>query len=102
MTTLSTIFPKEERCDDDIDWTTPFNGGCYDKVFSAHTAIVTLFTLIFWRENLLSTEAFWGLNIAQMAIIVFTRAHYTVDVILGFLITYLVYDGKYSIPGLKL
>jgi hypothetical protein len=100
ITTVSTIFPKEGRCDDEITWATPFNGGCYDKVFSAHTAIVTLFTLIFWREKVISTETFWGLNIAQMGLIVLTRAHYTVDVILGFIITYLVYDGKYSVPGL--
>jgi hypothetical protein len=101
ITTISTILPKEERCNDEITWHTPLNGGCYDKVFSAHTAIVTLFTLIFLRENLISSASFWILNFAQMALIVLTRAHYTVDVVLGFLITYLVYDGKYCLFGKK-
>lgn len=101
ITTISTIFPKEERCDDTITWYTPLNGGCYDKVFSGHTAIVTLITLIFWREQLINSGIFWILNITQMTTIVLTHSHFTVDVILGFIITYLVYDGKYSIPGLK-
>lgn len=101
ITTISTIFPKEERCDDTITWYTPLNGGCYDKVFSGHTAIVTLITLIFWREKLINSGVFWILNITQMTTIVLTHSHFTVDVILGFIITYLVYDGKYSIPGLK-
>lgn len=102
MTTVSTIFPKTEQCNDDIGWTTPFNGGCYDKVFSGHTAIVTLFSLIFWREKIIDTSTFWLLNIAQMVTIVATRAHFTVDVVLGFVITYLVYDGNYSILGKKI
>jgi hypothetical protein len=101
FTTVSTIFPKEERCDDAITWYTPFIGGCYDKVFSAHTSIVTLITLIFWREKLIDSTAFWALNLAQMSAIVITHSHFTVDVILGFVITYLVYDGNYSILGRK-
>lgn len=102
ITTISTIFPKEERCDDEITWFTPINGGCYDKVFSGHTAIVTLITLIFWREKLIDFSTFWVLNLTQMSTIVLTHSHFTVDVVLGFVITYLVYDGNYSILGKKI
>lgn len=100
LTTVSTIFPKHDMCDSSsLTWWNVL-GGCYDKVFSGHTAFVTLFTLIFLREKILDTASFWFINITQMAIIVLTRAHFTVDVILGFVITYLVYDGKYKLPGL--
>lgn len=100
LTTLSTIFPKDERCDDEIYWLTPLNG-CYDKVFSGHTAFVALFTLIFWREKIIDSSTFWLLNLVQMVTILLTRAHFTVDVVLGFVITYLVYDGNYNILGKK-
>ena len=101
LTTVSTIFPKHEHCDSSsLTWWNVL-GGCYDKVFSGHTAFVTLFTLIFLREGILNGWQFWLVNLAQMATIVLTRAHFTVDVILGFVITYLVYDGNYNILGKK-
>jgi hypothetical protein len=102
LTTVSTIFPKHENCDSsNLTWWNVL-GGCYDKVFSGHTAFVVLFTLIFLREGLLNSATFWGINLLQMATIVLTRSHFTVDVILGFVITYLVYDGNYSILGKKI
>lgn len=101
LTTVSTIFPKHENCDSsNLTWWNVLSG-CYDKVFSGHTAFVVLFTLIFLREGLLNSATFWVINLLQMATIVLTRAHFTVDVILGFVVTYLVYDGNYSILGKK-
>jgi hypothetical protein len=97
MTTLSTILPKHEKCETKDDWSTRLVGGCYDKIFSGHTAFTALWTLIFVREKFISHPMFWGINIFNMLMIVVTRSHYTVDVILGFILTYLVYDGNYSI-----
>jgi hypothetical protein len=95
MTTISTILPKDESCEHEPSLQMFVAGGCYDKVFSAHTAFVALFTLIFLSKTFITTRLFWLINLVNMAILVFTRGHYTVDVILGFVITYLVYDGKY-------
>lgn len=95
LTTISTILPKDESCDETIGLHTFISGGCYDKVFSGHTAFVTMFTLIFLDKSFISTLQFWLINIINMAFIVLTRGHYTIDVILGFIISYLVYDGNY-------
>jgi PAP2 superfamily C-terminal len=94
---VSTILPKHEDCKAQYDLTFYLTGGCYDKVFSGHTSYVTLITLIYLREKIINLAGFWGINIFNMLAIATTRSHYTVDVILGFVITYLVYDGDYSI-----
>ena len=97
LTTISTILPKHEKCEHEINLTNILSGGCYDKIFSGHTAFVALFTMIFYRENIINSWQFWLINLFNMGLITITRSHYTVDVILGFIITYLVYDGDYSL-----
>lgn len=97
MTTLATILPKHERCVPRTTMQTLWNGGCYDKIFSGHTALVTMLTLVLVGDKNISWGAFWGINIVNAAAILLTRAHYTVDVVLAFVISYLVYDGDYTI-----
>lgn len=97
LTTISTILPKHEKCEHEFNIRNVLSGGCYDKIFSGHTAFVALFTMIFYREDIINSWQFWLINIFNMGLITVTRAHYTVDVILGFIITYLVYDGDYSL-----
>ena len=91
---VSTILPKHEKCEVKYDIQFILEGGCYEKLFSGHTAIVTLLTLMFAREKYISLSSFWILNGVNMALIILTHAHYTADVLLGFIITYLVYDKK--------
>jgi hypothetical protein len=74
-------------------------GGCYDKIFSGHTSFVTLATLNLLDARVISAPAFWFTNLLNAALILLTRAHYTVDVILGFVISYLVFDGEYRLFG---
>jgi hypothetical protein len=97
ITTIATILPKHDKCDTQMGLLDYFKGNCYDKVFSGHTAFVLLATLIFWRQGLISPAFFYFINILNMAIIILTRSHYTVDVILAVVITYLVYDGDYHV-----
>jgi hypothetical protein len=97
LTIVSTILPKHEQCDPKNTWIQMVKGQCYDKVFSGHMSFVLLATLILLRENIISLSTFFLLNIAQFSSIILTRSHYTVDVILGIVITYLVYDGDYHI-----
>jgi hypothetical protein len=94
---VSTILPKHEKCEVKYDIQFILEGGCYEKLFSGHTAIVTLLTLMFAREKYISLNTFWILNGVNMTLIILTHAHYTADVLLGFIITYLVYDGNYNI-----
>ena len=97
LTAASTILPKHEACQVEIGWTTFLNGGCYDKLFSGHIAFVTLLALNLLRAGGLNQVQFWILSVANAVLMLMTRGHYTADVILGFLIAYLVYDGNYSI-----
>jgi hypothetical protein len=56
-----------------------------------------LASLIYLREDIISPLQFWATNIFEFLAIAVTRAHYTVDLIVAFVITYLVYDGDYHV-----
>lgn len=97
LTTMSTILPKQSECRSEMGWINMFKGQCYDKVFSGHTAFVLLATLIYLRENIISVPVFFLVNLLNITSIILTRSHYTIDVILAIVITYLVYDGDYTV-----
>jgi PAP2 superfamily C-terminal len=97
ITTLSTILPKYSKCDPKLSFVHYLKGNCYDKVFSGHTAFVFLATLIFQREQIISFPFFALINVLNTISILLTRSHYTLDVIIAYIITYLVYDGDYHI-----
>ena len=95
LTTFTTILPKHEKCEVNLKWTSLLLGGCYDKLFSGHTAFTTLWTLIFLNEKFINTFQFWFINLINSVAIITTHSHYTVDVILGFIITFFVYDSDH-------
>jgi len=98
LTTLTTILPKHEKCDEkEFSWMNAIMGGCYDKIFSGHASFTFLASLLLYRENVITLPVFMISNIVESFLIILTRAHYTIDVLLGILITYLVYDGDYHI-----
>jgi hypothetical protein len=45
----------------------------------------------------ISLGAFVGLTALQALIILLARTHYTVEIVLGVVISYLVYDGDYHL-----
>ncbi len=94
---ISTILPKHDECTVKFDLQFLLEGGCYDKLFSGHTAIVTLISVLLAREGFMSDWVFWLVNAVNMILIVLTRSHYTADVLLGFVIAYLVGNGDYGI-----
>jgi hypothetical protein len=97
LTIISTILPKHENCKREGSMLSRLLGDCYDKVFSGHTSLVFLITLILLRENYISFTTLLMINMIETTIILLTRSHYTIDVILAYFITYLVYDGDYHI-----
>ena len=97
LTAVSTILPKHEKCEVGSKFFNIFQGGgCYDKIFSGHAAFVTLLLLVLLKAGHMSAAVFWLLLAANTFAILATRAHYTVDVVLGILMSYLVFDGKYD------
>lgn len=101
ITIVSTILPKHPKCTNQFGLKTIFHGQAYDKIFSGHTSFVLLATLLLSREKLLSSWLFYTLNATEISIILATRSHYTVDVILACIITYLLHEGNYTIFSLQ-
>ena len=99
LTIVSTVLPKHENCvvSDNIFVIFMNGGGCYDKIFSGHTSFVVLLTLSMYDYGLINTLSFWITNITNCLLLLLTRAHYTVDIILGVVISYLVYKGEHCI-----
>jgi hypothetical protein len=62
----------------------------------SRVALVVLLLLNLQSSGHLNTTQFWAISIAEALTILLTRGHYTVDVVLGFLIAYLVFDGDYT------
>lgn len=97
LTLIMTILPKHEKCNRRFELSNCYKGQCYDKIFSGHTSFVFLAALIFLREGLIPFWGLLGIVGVEMATILVTRSHYTIDVFMALAITYLVYDGDYHI-----
>ena len=83
------VLPKYPKCDRK---TTPeiIIKGCYDKLFSGHFAYVYLLTLFSKMSPGLSLL----INGANGLLITSSRRHYTIDIIMSFLLTRSVFYNK--------
>lgn len=89
-----TIFPtSDEKCDG-----VHANGGCHDKMFSGHTALVTAICLFVAKSRPKLQVPCILTVLLQMFMSVATRSHYSVDVFIGALIAGLVYSNKNYLP----
>lgn len=91
FTTISTVLPKYENCDETFTIRSFFLGGCYDKIFSGHTSFILLLTLFYWREQLINGKTLLGINFLNILAILSTRSHYTVDVVLAVFVTITIF-----------
>jgi hypothetical protein len=87
-----TILPKEEHCDDSqLTWSNYITGHCYDKIFSGHFASTFLLSIILYQKgivtNLLPLVIFNSFN---AWLIIATRSHYTIDLVVSILVTTLL------------
>ena len=89
--TQITVLPKIKHCN--IQQFNPF-GYCYDKIFSGHISFLFLFTLFLYETNYISIYILGILNIINMCLIISTRAHYTIEVIVAFIITFFIFKNK--------
>jgi len=85
ITTNTTILPKTKNCNDDTFGIFNFvNGHCYDKLFSGHFACSVIISLLLHHNNLIQSPVIlWLYNALSAYLLLVTRAHYTVDLILG-------------------
>ena len=88
-----TILPKHEKCELTEGISTHINGSCYDKIFSAHFAAVFILSILYYSYKYITNVPLLVLwNLMNALIIILTRAHYTIDVVVSVLVCYLVYD----------
>jgi hypothetical protein len=85
ITTNTTILPKTKNCNDDSFSLYNFiNGHCYDKIFSGHFACGIIISLLLYHNNIIQDLNILGIyNIIIAYLLLVTRSHYTVDLILG-------------------
>jgi hypothetical protein len=89
-----TILPKNKYCDID---TQKIFGGCYDKIFSGHFSTIFLISLLLWKHKYISFLLLFVINIISVVLILITRSHYTIDIVVAFFITLFVYQNKLNI-----
>lgn len=94
FTIVSTILPKHEICSDQFNIRSYFLGGCYDKIFSGHTSFTLLLTLLYYREHIINDFSLIIINIINILLILATRSHYTVDILLAVFVTTTIYNVK--------
>lgn len=91
--TLINVLPKSSECN--YNPSLAFvNGGCYDKIFSGHTAFVYILTLLLNKYKIINFATLIILNILNVSIILLTRTHYTIDIIVSFLVSYIMYTNN--------
>lgn len=94
ITIMTTILPKTTRkCNPQFKIT----GHCYDLIFSGHFSLGFLTTLIFIQYSLISPMFLVLFNVLHALAIVATRSHYTIDIIIGGIITSFVYQNNLNI-----
>ena len=91
--TLINVLPKSSECNYNPSLAF-INGGCYDKIFSGHAAFVFILTLLLKKYRIINFATLIILNIVNVSIILFTRTHYTIDVIVSFLVSYIMYTNN--------
>ena len=94
--TLITVLPKSSQCEYNPSFAF-INGGCYDKIFSGHAAFIFILTLILNKNKIINLSTLILLNLINVSIILLTRTHYTIDVIVSFLVCYLMYSNNIRI-----
>lgn len=90
---LITVLPKSGKCEYNPK-TAFIQGGCYDKIFSGHTAILFILTLLLNKNKIINFTMLVLLNVINVSIILLTRTHYTIDVIVSFLVCYIIYTNN--------
>lgn len=92
----STILPKMKQCVNDFNLFSTINGHCYDKIFSGHFSSIFLLVLILYNKKIFTNiPVLTGFSTFIALLILLTRSHYTIDIIVAIFVVSFVY---YNIP----
>lgn len=83
ITINTTILPKDKNCDDtNFNIVNLINGHCYDKIYSGHYASATTISMILYNNNV-SLYYILPYNLISALLLISSRSHYTIDIIIG-------------------
>jgi len=95
ITTQVTILPPQTECKYEKKILNMLyiclNGHNLDKIFSGHTSASLLIILLYFRYDILEKNLFYLLLALQILLsfsLILTRNHYTVDVVIAYIITF--------------
>lgn len=92
ITTSVTILPSCEKnfCKLQNNYLNYIIGHCNDKIFSGHTSVSLILLYLIYRYDLVDSQLFYFFVFIQILIailLIATKGHYTIDVLLGYFIT---------------
>jgi hypothetical protein len=101
-----TILPKHINCSikkEKMSHYEYFIGGCYDKIFSGHFSLTMMLTLLYYTYGYVTNiPLLVGWNLINGLIIISTRSHYTIDVVMAMFVCLTVFTNDIKIPFNKL
>jgi hypothetical protein len=101
ITASVTVLPKTLNCNIKSNVYSTIFGGCYDKIFSGHFAIIFAITLLLLEKSYISLLTTIVINFLHGLFIIAVRNHYTIDVIVSFFVTLCVYQFKHIVPSMN-
>ncbi len=94
-----TILPKHDKCTPSNNSNNDILNGCYDKIFSGHFAFTFVLSLMYYKYDVISNEVILILwNLLNAFLIIVTRSHYTIDVVISLMVCLFVYNFDPKIP----
>jgi len=91
---MVTILPKTtSKCKDKYG----LFGTCYDLIFSGHFAVGLTSTLVLLERGLIQLPFLVLFNLLNAFLILVTRSHYTIDILVSLVVTLFVYQNNLSV-----
>jgi hypothetical protein len=93
--TYLTVFPKSTKSACNF-YKFSLVGGCHDKILSGHTAMNVVASLQILSLYPQYKYILLPLNLLASFLIIASRDHYTIDVVIGYLVSILIFTQFYS------
>jgi hypothetical protein len=92
-----TILPKNKNCTVPDTFSVQLKRNCYDKVFSGHFSSFLLATILYLKYKWINIPIGVALVSFNAFMILVTRSHYTIDILVALVVTLLVYISNTTI-----